>query len=484
MANSILFIATLIVVSGLIAFLGDWLGRRMGKRRLTLFGMRPRNTAIVVTTITGMLIAGLTIATLLVVSSDLREAIIRGKRLVTENRDYQARNRKLHARNLQLAAASEKLTDEVKRISAQAEDAALALDKARFRVQSLETDIKARQAELVALRTTGRATAERLRSISATLEDRKEDLSRAKAELAARSNDLAAKRKELARKTAELADKMKQLRDAEQSIRLAEDEIKRDEQLIREQREQLARGVQVTKMLLRGEVVLQQGQEIGRKVIDGTLPPDQIRSELTALLDSASERARRMEAGPSDGGRAIQLVFFDRPTENLIADENACIEKAVQAIAEQGHSRPGSGVLACLTVVTNTLKGQRAPAELTLFWNKLAFRRGDNIARRTVDGRLSEGRILLAVMDFLRENVRSQAQEAGVVPVASPDPEKTAEQISDEQLDQVMELVGKIRSIGKRVELRAIARKDIYAAGPLDLGNIGFAISTLTTAEK
>ncbi|NIO64040.1 MAG: DUF3084 domain-containing protein, partial [Gammaproteobacteria bacterium] len=61
--SGILLIVALVLVSGLIAYIGDIVGRRMGRKRLSLFGMRPRHTAIAVSVAAGMLI---TVITLLV----------------------------------------------------------------------------------------------------------------------------------------------------------------------------------------------------------------------------------------------------------------------------------------------------------------------------------------------------------------------------------------------------------------------------------
>ncbi len=45
------------IVAGLIAYLGNQLGRYIGKRKMSLLRMRPRNTSIVITSLTGALIA-------------------------------------------------------------------------------------------------------------------------------------------------------------------------------------------------------------------------------------------------------------------------------------------------------------------------------------------------------------------------------------------------------------------------------------------
>ena len=42
------------IMGGLIAFLGDKIGTKVGKRRMSLFGLRPKHTSIIVTIVTGI----------------------------------------------------------------------------------------------------------------------------------------------------------------------------------------------------------------------------------------------------------------------------------------------------------------------------------------------------------------------------------------------------------------------------------------------
>ncbi|HEX2952325.1 MAG TPA: DUF3084 domain-containing protein [Armatimonadota bacterium] len=73
--GSMIFLALIIIlVSGLIAYVGDWVGRKMGRKRLTLMGLRPRHTAIVISVTVGMLIAILTLIATLAVNRGIREA--------------------------------------------------------------------------------------------------------------------------------------------------------------------------------------------------------------------------------------------------------------------------------------------------------------------------------------------------------------------------------------------------------------------------
>ena len=71
----IYLIAALAVTGGAIAFIGDILGTKIGKKRLSIFGLRPRHTSNVITVITGILITTSTIGVMSVISENVRTAL-------------------------------------------------------------------------------------------------------------------------------------------------------------------------------------------------------------------------------------------------------------------------------------------------------------------------------------------------------------------------------------------------------------------------
>jgi hypothetical protein len=93
------------VLAGGIAMLGNQLGRKIGRRKMTVFGMRPRHTSIFITTITGSLIACLTLALAMIFSQDVREYVL----------DRQVRAEKLEARAAELQQQIQELAEEVRR---------------------------------------------------------------------------------------------------------------------------------------------------------------------------------------------------------------------------------------------------------------------------------------------------------------------------------------------------------------------------------
>lgn len=120
----------LIMMGGIIAFLGDKIGSKVGKKRLTLFGLRPKYTSIIVTIISGILISFLTIAALAVVNENVRVALFGLSRLqeqmATLNQEIQVKNKELdegkkqlQERNreyLDMTVRSENITKELERV--------------------------------------------------------------------------------------------------------------------------------------------------------------------------------------------------------------------------------------------------------------------------------------------------------------------------------------------------------------------------------
>jgi hypothetical protein len=77
------------VIAGGIAYLGNHLGRKIGKKRLSVLGMRPRDTSNFITAVTGSLIAVATLTLFAVVSEEVRGVITGIARLKGELRRLQ-----------------------------------------------------------------------------------------------------------------------------------------------------------------------------------------------------------------------------------------------------------------------------------------------------------------------------------------------------------------------------------------------------------
>ncbi|NJR66418.1 MAG: DUF3084 domain-containing protein [Leptolyngbyaceae cyanobacterium CRU_2_3] len=81
MTTGLVLILAVLVLGGVIATVGDRLGTKVGKARLTLFNLRPRKTATLITILTGGIISASTLGILFAVSDQLRTGVFELKKI-------------------------------------------------------------------------------------------------------------------------------------------------------------------------------------------------------------------------------------------------------------------------------------------------------------------------------------------------------------------------------------------------------------------
>lgn len=144
MSVAAFLIPVLILVSGLVAFIGNLVGRAIGRKRLTLFGVRPRYTAQIVTVVTGMMITVVTLSVVLLASQDARQALFHLQEVQQQTRQLEqqiaAQQRELRA--LQVRDIIYQNDQEVLRTVINGRDA---IEDIRRRVQTF-VDLAARAA--------------------------------------------------------------------------------------------------------------------------------------------------------------------------------------------------------------------------------------------------------------------------------------------------------------------------------------------------
>ena len=84
-----LAILSLIAASAVLSVLGDSVGTKWGKKRVSVFGLRPKNTSRLITAITGAMIAAGIIAVMAILSQDVRTALFGMKVLQQQLYDSQ-----------------------------------------------------------------------------------------------------------------------------------------------------------------------------------------------------------------------------------------------------------------------------------------------------------------------------------------------------------------------------------------------------------
>ena len=185
-----LLILALLALGGVLSTLGDRLGSLVGKARLSLLGMRPRRTAVLITVLTGSLISAISLGLMLLVSERLRTGLFEldrlEQRLQTSRSQLSRSNSQLASSRLQVARAEQgkreaqtrfeqaqarasKLRQELAPLLAQRNQLELERSRLSQEVKGRDAEIRRTEAELAQVRRRISAGAQELKELESNL---------------------------------------------------------------------------------------------------------------------------------------------------------------------------------------------------------------------------------------------------------------------------------------------------------------------------
>ena len=178
-----LLILALLLLGGVLSTLGDRLGSKVGKARLSLLGMRPRRTAVVITVLTGSLISAISLGLMLLVSDRLRTGLFEldqlERRLRDGREDLERSQRELSAAEQDRALArtqlatvedqAQALRKELAPLHAQRRQLELERDRLTLEIGTKDADIRRNRDELARLNSRINAGARELQQLETNL---------------------------------------------------------------------------------------------------------------------------------------------------------------------------------------------------------------------------------------------------------------------------------------------------------------------------
>ena len=171
-----LLILALLALGGVLSTLGDRLGSLVGKARLSLLGMRPRRTAVLITVLTGSLISAISLGLMLLVSERLRTGLFELDRLeqrLQTSRLEVARaeqgKREAQTRFEQAQSRASKFRQELAPLLDQRNRLELERSRLSQEVKGRDAEIRRTEAELAQVRRRISASAQELKDLEGTL---------------------------------------------------------------------------------------------------------------------------------------------------------------------------------------------------------------------------------------------------------------------------------------------------------------------------
>ena len=499
-----LLIGVWILGSGLVAYIGDRIGRRMGKRRLTMLGLRPRHTAMVFTVLTGMLIAALTLSAMFFINRRVAVAMLEVEDLLARKAALESGQRALltkyqyaeaafqasHRRELQaerdrraaesgLAQALRRvaeLGDQVKSRLAQlhhlsAEIAGLKteLGDTRLRLTAVREELRGAKTNLREAQEQVRLTGARLKSTQDRLQlalaqaqdaDRRlREAEKLQKDAEARVADLT---QQISARSAELEDARKRLADTQADFRLAQTRLVSTRAELDRVQSDLDQATELFDLVrermdvVRKEPIIFQAQEeLARRVVYKPESAESVMRDLAHLLAVADATATARGAAPLAEGRTVRLVTISSPEGNQVLTEEDQVQLLASHLA-QAHEDVVLRVVAAI----NTVRGEPVSGRLQVVPNRRVFKRGDLIAEMRIPPRATQTQVIEAVLRLLQVHVRATALEKGMLPPPSGT-------LGEAGWDQVLAAVRK--ATGRRVQsdVQVLAAADAWTADPL-----------------
>jgi uncharacterized protein (DUF3084 family) len=437
MTTGLVLIAAILILGGVIATVGDRLGTRVGKARLTLFNLRPRKTATLITILTGGIIAASTFGILFAVSDNLRtgvfdlERIRRERQVAEEERDKAKAEREQIERRLQtarrkqevarkrLATINESLqaaNDRQAHTAAQLNQAQTRLGAVQARFQQAQTFLQTVSSQLATLRT-------ELQQLQAGRQDLIRQRDQVRVQIAERDQEISARDRAIAERETQLL-------------------------ALESQRSDLEKEVQDLQGIRDGSVTLFRNQVLASsppfKVVDPAAAPRLVNQVLLQANRFALQRIR-----PDVPNLSNQIIRIpNAEVEPVIQQIQDGQEYVVRIISARNYAIGQPCVLAgdaCIEV--------RAIAIL----NQLVFPKGGIVASAPVDPTSLTSEALAELILRVIAAAQFRARQAGILP------EQVV--VADNRTETVVKFFKEVKEYNQPLEIQVAAAENSYTAG-------------------
>ncbi|MFN6500454.1 MAG: DUF3084 domain-containing protein [Nostoc sp. DedQUE01] len=480
MTTGYILIAAILILGGVIATVGDRIGTRVGKARLSLFNLRPKNTAVLVTIFTGGLISASTLGILFAADDKLRQGVFELEDIQTDLRqkreqlktaetqksqvesqlnqariaqakaqqDLQAINQSLQAANAKQRETQAQLNrtieqqaqtqTQLQRTQGQLNIVVSQYQKAIAELQSVYNQRQELQAAVELLKTERqRLYAEAKKAI----DEAKTAIEKRDRELANRQEVIEARDRKIAQLDQLIQKRNLEITAREQVIAKRESRLKEleaQQQQLEQEVARLEKYYQSYQDLRLGKLALVRGQVLAAAVIRVTQAAA-ARQAVVQLLQQANRNANLELSEPGGNSANVELV---RVTQERVEQLSKQIEDGREYVVR-------------IFSAGNYVRGEK---QIEFFAdiarNELVFSGGAQLATTTADPKNMTSYQLQQRLEILISASQFRARNAGIV--------------ENVQVDGTfLRFVAQLRQYNQALEIKAIAAEDTYTAGPL-----------------
>ena len=346
----------LAVMGGLIAYLGDKIGSKVGKRKIKLMGLRPKYTSILVTIMTGISIAVVTLGVMSVLSENARVALFGMNKLRQQQHVLEEQRDRLLAEADKLAREMQEkndlLADNELKLASQEEQLDGANDRLRLTLLDLDQVQAARD-----------DASAQLGIVQTAFNQANADLATAQGEI----EELEHTKAGLTKTVAALDERNRLLNESMLTVR-------------------------------EGTVLFRVGEVLSSSVLTAGQSQDETRSQLSGIMVNINNMIRQ------------RLNITDEKAVLLYISPDE-FERTVQELSNS----PKSSKLIRVTAAGNIITGEPALVHVNIYDNNLVYNRGREVYTEYFTSEEIASGAELQLLHFLH-NVNRSAQSDGILP--------------------------------------------------------------------
>jgi len=416
-----LLILVVVVISGLIAYLGDQIGMKVGKKRISIFGLRPKYTSIIITILTGVLIASLTITVILATNNGVRQALFNIQqvlsRLETTQNELDILNQQMLVKNLKLREKDNLLDDKDEQ-----------LQNKEAEIQKKEVGIQNIEVELANLK----KQKEQLDEEKLLLEEQKGELQSKLDNIQLEYETAQSNIEELKATKVQLEGQLSKLQqeqqDLEERIDLLNQEVNRANKELSD----------TTLRYYLQDLVYQKGDVIYIDVVEKGKTQDETVDNIIEFVTKANQEVlNRPVMVDSETGSAISLK-----TEEVFGLATTILQSDTEKY-----------IISLVTEV-NVSQNMIVPVSFQLSPDCIVYQKGNLITEKVVDASKSVAELEDELIDILT-TINTQSVKKGII---------TVEQgtVGTIRFSRFYEVLNEVQSFKGRVNVRVYATGDIW----------------------
>lgn len=433
-------ILAILILGGIIATLGDRIGTKVGKARLSIFNLRPRDTATVVTIATGGMISASTLGILLLLSGQLRDGLFRLESIRSELSSSQEQKQKIEIELNASKTEQEKAQQRLGQINKSLLQAVRKQSETQALLQSVETKFAKADEEL-----------QKASQQEADLRDRVQNLTKEQANLQSESIQLKTEKERISGELTTISrdrETLKQKVDESEQRLIAIDkqrlELTSEIALLETAREQLIVSLEA---LRKGNVAIFADQILSIGVVRPNLSSAELRQASIQLIQQAELNARQL----------LDFLPDQAPKEPIIRITDKKIETLFNQIKD------GQSYVIRILSAGNFLKRETKiaiAADVTI--NRQIFARGEEIATLQFQPNLTPQAIASRIEQlFLLVSFR--ARREGVLA------DTITGKVGNFPPDALTELFKVASELKSAYEIRAVTKDAIFPASTITL---------------